>query len=71
VARSIEHLSPVSSEASDFNTLKTRFAQANIDEGSGKREEALKICRSLDKELKERKNSVRAFRSVFTMRCSH
>jgi hypothetical protein len=31
--------------------------QANIDEVSGKREEALQIYRSLDQELKQRKDS--------------
>jgi hypothetical protein len=49
--------SPPAAEASDFNKMKARFIQANIDEVSGKREEALQIYRSLDQELKQRKDS--------------
>jgi tetratricopeptide (TPR) repeat protein len=52
-----EWVSPPAAESSDFNKLETRFIQANIDEVSGKREEALQIYRSLDKELKQRKDS--------------
>jgi hypothetical protein len=44
-------------EASDFNRMEARFIQANIDEVSGKREEALQIYRSLDQERKQRKYS--------------
>ena len=52
-----EWVSPPAAEASDFNKLEARFIQANIDEVSGKREEALQIYRSLDQELKQRKDS--------------
>ena len=33
--------------------MERRFIQANIDEVSGKREEALQIYRSLEKEIKD------------------
>jgi hypothetical protein len=52
-----EWVIPPAAEASDFNKLEARFIQANIDEVSGKREEALQIYRSLDQELKQRKDS--------------
>lgn len=52
-----EWISPPATEASDFNKMEASFIQANIDEVSGKREEALQIYRSLDKELKQRKDS--------------
>ena len=48
-----EWVSPPPSEASDFNKLEARFIQASIDEVSGKREEALQIYRSLEKEIKD------------------
>jgi len=48
-----EWVSPSLSEASDFDKLERRFVQANIDEVSGKREEALRIYRSLEKEIKD------------------
>jgi hypothetical protein len=50
-------VSPPSVQASDFENLERRFIQANIDEVSGKRGEALQIYRSLDQELKQRKDS--------------
>jgi hypothetical protein len=46
-------VSPPLSEASDFNKLEARFIQASIDEVSGKREDALQIYRSLEKEIKD------------------
>jgi tetratricopeptide (TPR) repeat protein len=52
-----EWVSPPAAEASDFNKMEARFIQANIDELSGKREDALQIYRSLDQELKQRKDS--------------
>ena len=52
-----EWVSPPAAEASDFNKMEARFIQANIDEVSGKREEALQIYRSLDHELKQREDS--------------
>lgn len=48
-----EWVSPPLSEASDFDRLERRFIQANIDEVSGKRDEALQIYRSLEKEIKD------------------
>jgi hypothetical protein len=52
-----EWVSPPAAEVSDFNKMEERFIQANIDEVSGKREEALEIYRSLDQELRQRKDS--------------
>ncbi|HWZ78889.1 MAG TPA: hypothetical protein VNX87_20265 [Candidatus Sulfotelmatobacter sp.] len=52
-----EWVSPPASEASDLNKMEARFIQASIDEVSGKREDALQIYRSLDQELKQRKDS--------------
>jgi hypothetical protein len=52
-----EWVSPPINDASDFDKMERRFIQANIDEVSGKREEALQIYRSLDKQLRERKDS--------------
>jgi hypothetical protein len=37
--------------------MEARFIQANIDEVNGKRQEAFQIYRSLDQELKQRKDS--------------
>ena len=48
-----EWVSPPLAEASDFDKLERRFIQANIDEVSGKREEALQIYRSLETETKD------------------
>lgn len=48
-----EWVSPPLSEASDFDKLERRFIQANIDEVSGKREEALQSYRSLQQEMKD------------------
>jgi hypothetical protein len=48
-----EWVSPPLSQASDFDKMERRFIQANIDEVSGKREEALQIYRSLEKEIKD------------------
>jgi hypothetical protein len=48
-----EWVSPPLSEATDFDKLERRFVQANIDEVSGKREEALQIYRSLQKEISD------------------
>ena len=49
-----EWVSPPAAESSDFDKLEARFIQANNHEVSGKREEALQIYRSLDKEKKLR-----------------
>jgi hypothetical protein len=46
-------VSPPLAEASDFDKMERRFIQATIDEVSGKREEALEIYRSLQKEIKD------------------
>ena len=48
-----EWVSPPLSEASDFDKMERRFIQANIDEVSGKPQEALQIYRSLQRELKD------------------
>lgn len=48
-----EWVSPPETESSDFDKLERRFIQANIDEVSGKREEALQIYRSLEEEIKD------------------
>lgn len=48
-----EWVSPPLSDASDFDKLERRFIQANINEVSGKKDEALQIYRSLQKEIKD------------------
>jgi tetratricopeptide (TPR) repeat protein len=48
-----EWVSPPLAQASDFDKMERRFIQANIDEVSGKREEALQIYRILQKEIKD------------------
>ena len=47
-------VSPPPEDRSDFDQMERQFIQANIDEISDKREEALQIYRSLDKVLSER-----------------
>jgi len=47
-----EWLSPPDPQESDFRKMERRFIEANIDEVSGKREDALQIYRSLETETK-------------------
>jgi hypothetical protein len=52
-----EWIHPQTADASVSDNWERRFIRANIDEVSGKREEALQIYRSLDKELNARNDT--------------
>lgn len=47
-----EWLSPPDPQESDFSKMERRFIEANIDEASGKRDQALQIYRSLETETR-------------------
>ena len=52
-----EWVNPPTSEQSDFDSMERRFVRANVDEVSGKSQEALQLYRSIDKELNQRKDA--------------
>lgn len=51
-----EWVNPPTADESAFDSMERRFVRANLDEVSGKSAEALQLYRSLDKELRERKD---------------
>ena len=52
-----EWVNPPATDESDFDGVERRFVRANLDEVSGKSQEALQLYRSLYKELNERKDA--------------